>query len=202
MNSRRISLGFTPQTFEPGVHICQIFSEEDEWRESLLKYLVSGTQAGEKTCCFSAKATESLFRDAFDREGIDYSAARKSEAISLSPTEEVYFQDGRFDPDRMLNLLKAFHQASVDEGFAGARVIGEMSPRIQQIDGGDRLMEYESKVSRLLRTCPVTAVCQYDARGFEGATILEILKVHPLMIVRGSVVQNPFFISPEVYLAR
>ena len=33
----------------------------------------------------------------------------------------------------------------------GARVIGEMSPRIDTIPGGSRLMEYESKVSVLLR---------------------------------------------------
>jgi len=201
MEPHRISLGFTPQTFEPGVHICQIFSEEDEWQESLFKYLASGIQGGEKTCCFSEKATESFLTEAFGREGLDYSDARDKKAVSLLRTAEIYFQEGRFDPDRMLALLEAFYSKSQAEGFAGARVIGEMSPKVQQIEGGDRLMEYESKVSLLLKTTPITAVCQYDARGFDGATILDILKVHPLMIVRGSVVQNPFFIPPEVYLA-
>jgi len=202
MSSQRISLGFTPQTFEPGVHICQIFSGENEWQESLLKYLASGIQGSEKTCCFSEKATDALLEEAFEREGISYAEAKKTEAVSLSPTEEAYFENNRFSPERMLTLVKAFYDTALDEGFTGARVIGEMSPRIQQIEGGERLMEYESKISLLLKTTPITAVCQYDARGFDGAAILDILKVHPLMIVRGSVVQNPFFIPPEVYLAR
>ena len=86
-------------------------------------------------------------------------------------------------------------------GFNGGRVIGEMTPEVQQVPGGERLLEYESRVSLLLRTHPVTSVCQYDARTFDGATIMDILKVHPLMVVRGSVVRNPFFIPPEEFLA-
>jgi len=31
---------------------------------------------------------------------------------------------------------------------------------------------------------------------------MEILKVHPLMVIRGSVVHNPFFINPEEFLAQ
>ena len=32
--------------------------------------------------------------------------------------------------------------------------------------------------------------------------IMDILKVHPYMIIKGSVVHNPFFIPPEEYLAK
>ena len=47
----------------------------------------------------------------------------------------------------------------------------------------------------------MTAVCQYDAHDFGGDLIMDILKVHPLMVLRGSVVHNPFFIQPEDFLA-
>ena len=52
----------------------------------------------------------------------------------------------------------------------------------------------------LLRDHPVNAVCQYDATKFSGSTIMEILKVHPYMIVRGKVVHNPYYVTPEEYL--
>jgi hypothetical protein len=57
-------------------------------------------------------------------------------------------------------------------------------------------------VSLLVREYPINVVCQYDARAFDGATILDILKVHPLMIVRGNIIRNPFFEEPESYLAK
>jgi len=196
----KVSLGFTEELFPVGSHICQIFSEDDERQASLLKFLLSGIQSGERACCFSEKVQESVLTEFLGNYGISYTEARDSGALTLSGTREVYFQGGKFDPDRMLSLLRAYHTESQSQGYSAARVIGEMTPEVQHLPGGSRLLEYESKVSLLLREHPVTAVCQYDARSFDGATIMDVLKVHPLMIVRGAVVHNPFYIAPEVFL--
>lgn len=196
-----ISLGFTAQQFPAGVHICQIINNDDERLDSLLKFLVTGLLAGERTGCFSEKVHEAFLRDHFGNHGISLQDVSASGAFTLSGTREIYFRDNRFDPDRMLDLLKKYHEDSVAQGFPAARVIGEMSSEVQRLPGGNRLLEYESKVSRLLREHPVTSVCQYDARDFDGATIMDILKVHPLIMVRGSVVHNDFYIPPEEFLA-
>ena len=118
----------------------------------------------------------------------------------LSGTRDVYFPDDRFDPDRMLGLLADFHRESVQAGYRAARVIGEMLPEVLELPGGERLLEYECRVTLLLREVPVTSVCQYDARTFDGATIMDVLKVHPQMVVRGAVINNPFYIPPEAFL--
>jgi hypothetical protein len=67
--------------------------------------------------------------------------------------------------------------------------------------GSENLVEYESRVNVLMRTVPVSALCQYDARRFDGATLYGILSVHPMMVVHGRVVRNPYYIKPEVFLA-
>ena len=114
----------------------------------------------------------------------------------------MYFEGGKFEPERMLGLLQEFYENSIKQNQSGARVIGEMTPEIEHVPGGSRLLEYESKVSLLLKKFPINAVCQYDARSFDGSTIMDVLKVHPYMIIRGSVVRNPFFIQPEEYLSK
>lgn len=200
--NRKISLGFTNQQFEPGVHICQIFNEDDERHGALVNYIISGLKAGENTACFSEKESSATLTDFFESHGISYKEVEKSGEFSLSKTGEVYFEGGRFEPERMLGLLQSFYENSIAQNRSGARVIGEMTPEVEHVPGGSRLMEYESKVSMLIKKYPINAVCQYDARSFDGSTILDILKVHPYMIVRGSVVHNPFFIQPEEYLAK
>ncbi len=199
---KTISLGFTPQEFPPGVHVCQIVNEDGEREQALLQFLLSGLRAGERTSCFSENANQDRVAEFFQREGISYDEVTGSGAFTLAGTRDVYFANNRFDPDRMLNVLTRYHEDSMARGFPAARVIGEMSPEIQNMEGGNRLLEYESKISLLLREHPVTAVCQYDARCFSGAVIMDILKVHPYMVVRGSVVENPFFIPPEEFLSR
>jgi hypothetical protein len=195
-----IDLGFTQAPIPAGTHICQIYSDEAERDDSLMRFLLRGIQNGELNACFSENIDRNKLRDFLSSHGVDLDEAMKSGQLTLNGTRAVYFQDNRFDPDRMLGMLRQFHITSQTNGYTGARVIGEMSPEVRRIDGGSRLLEYESRVSLLLRTHPVTAVCQYDARVFDGATIMEVLKVHPMMIVRGVVVQNPFFIPPEEIL--
>lgn len=199
---RKITLGFTNQEFEPGVHICQIFNDDDERQDALVNYVISGLKDGENAACFSEKETEASLSNFFKQNGMNYKEVVASGEFTLSKTGEVYFEDGKFEPERMLGLLQAFYDNALKQNRTGARVIGEMSPEVEHVPGGSRLMEYESKVSMLLRKCPVNAVCQYDARSFDGSTILDILKVHPYMIVRGAVVHNPFFEQPEDYLSK
>ena len=195
-----ISLGFTTDKVPAGTHLCQIFSDDDERNDSLLKFLLSGLQSKERVACFSEKVNEPTLSAFFSQNGISYSEMSQQGAFALSGTRNVYFEDGRFDPERMLNLLADFHQGSVQAGYTATRVIGEMLPEVQDIPGGERLLEYESKVTLLLRDVPVTSVCQYDANAFDGATIMDILKVHPHMVVRGAVIKNPFYIRPEEFL--
>jgi len=197
----KISLGFTNQQFDPGIHICQIFNDDDERHSALINFIISGIKSGEKTACFSEKESENTLNGLFEGHGFDYKEVEKSGKFALAKSGEVYFKDGNFNPERMLDLLKAFYYESIHENSSGARVIGEMSPEIEKLPGGSRLLEYESKVSMLIKKCPVNAVCQYDARLFDGSTIMDVLKVHPYMVVRGSVVRNPFYIQPEEYLS-
>jgi hypothetical protein len=137
----------------------------------------------------------------FGEQGLQTESLTASGALTLSPAREVYFAEDRFEPERMLATLARFYDDSIQQGYVATRVIGEMAAEVQRIEDGSRLLEYESRISLLLRERPITAVCQYDSRCFDGAAIMDILKVHPMMIVRGAIVRNPFYIAPEEFLA-
>ena len=85
-------------------------------------------------------------------------------ALGLTGTRGVYFAEGRFDPDRMLQMLAQFYEDSRKAGRA-CRVIGEMSPEVCSIPGGDRLMEYECRVSLLLLEKPFDGCLPVQGRG-------------------------------------
>lgn len=192
-----VSLGFARETFPAGVHVCQIFSDDCEREDSLLGFLRSGLEAGERCCCFSDNISAERIAEFLDRHGISSAAAPAAGGLSTHGARATYFDHGHFEPERMLARLLAYHTESVQQGWPAARLIGEMSPEIERMPGGERLVEYEARVSLLLRQHPVTTVCQYDARTFGGATIMDVLRVHPFMVIRGQIVQNPFFVPPE-----
>ncbi|WP_319475593.1 MEDS domain-containing protein [Marispirochaeta aestuarii] len=195
-----IDIGFIYEKLPAGTHICQVYSDERERNASLLAFLLRGILAGEKCACFTENLPEKTIRDHFAESGLDYQEIIDSKAFSFARTREAYFTDNTFDPEVMLEVLKNFHKESIKKGFSNARVIGEMSPEISHIRGGERLLEYECKVTLLLEEYPITSICQYDAREFDGALIMDVVKVHPMMIVNGGVIQNPFFVPPQEFL--
>lgn len=196
----RCSLGFANQAFAPGVHVCHIYNDDNERLDAIKQFLLTGVQGGERSSCFSEHCDERAIADEFDRHGLSFSEISTAGAVTLGGVRDVYFEAGNFDPERMLAKLRQLYRQGLETGHRAARIIGDMLPEVLEIAGRQRLLEYESRVTLLQRDHPITAVCQYDARAFNGADILEILKVHPLMVVQGAVIHNPFYIPPETYL--
>ena len=192
-----VDFGFASVRVPQGSHICQIYSTNSERERALLEFIACGLAAGDATACFSDAFDASRSAAWFSSVGLSLASECDKGRFLSAGAEASYFKDDYFDPERMLAMLAEFHENSVLTKCNGARVIGEMSPRITRVAGGSRLLEYEGHVNSLLRDHPVTAVCQYDARAFDGATIMDVLSVHPLMFIHGSVMQNPFFVAPE-----
>lgn len=202
MDRAPIDLGFAKARVPMGTHVCQIYDDVSERDDALQRFLSRGLSNGEAAACFSENVSEEALDAWFAKDGLSLAEEKASGRFKLAGANAVYFEGGRFDPDRMLALLTKFHEDSVAADRPGARVIGEMSPEINRVPGGSRLFEYESRVNRLLRDHPVTAVCQYDAHAFDGATIMDVLSVHPMMVVRGAVILNPFYLPPEELIPR
>ena len=85
-NPQKISLGFTPQEFPAGVHVCQIIGHDEERLEAMLKFLLSGLQAGERASCFSENLPETMLADFLARHGISCQEKRVAGALLVAGT--------------------------------------------------------------------------------------------------------------------
>jgi hypothetical protein len=193
-------MGFGNERFPAGTHMCLIYDDDSERRKLIAKYLDAGLREGEKVSYFADTVTPAEVEAWLREMGVDVPKQSNTSAFTITDAEKTYCPDGTFAPEAMLGRLRAYHKAVVDEGYPGGRVSGEMSWALRGIPGSDRLMEYEALVNDVLGTHPINAICQYDARRFSGAMIYDVLKVHPMMIVHGQVVRNPYYIRPEEFL--
>ena len=67
-------------------------------------------------------------------------------------------------------------------------------------EGVERLLDYEA-AQGLSFGRHFAGMCQYDARRFDGATLYRVLQVHRYMVAQGQIVQNPYYVRPEEFLA-
>lgn len=200
-DQRMISLGFDPKPYPAGTHMCLIYNDDEERRLVMSKFIQSGLGDNEQVGYFADTPTPQDVKMAMREMGVPLLDELDGRQYSFVEADKVYCPDGTFQVDRMIgNVGQAYHR-SVAEGYAGARVTGEMTWSRKGFPGSDKLVEYEASINILVRSVPTTAICQYDARKFDGATLYGILSVHPMMIVHGQVVLNPYYIEPEVFLA-
>lgn len=195
---RSISLGFTSTLFPEGTHICYIYDDDEERQTVMNGFVESGLREGERVLYFVEGMDPEALRGLLAEKGVEVPSSA-DERLNIASADDVYCPDHRFVPERMLDRLRSAYTESLEHGFRGARGTGEMAWALKGLPGSERLIEYEAGINVMVREYPITAVCQYDARRFDGATIFNVLNVHPMMIVRGQVVRNPYYIPPEQY---
>ena len=177
--------------------MCFIFDDEDERRSVLSKYVQSGLDGNEQVAYFVDTMSPEELKHQLLELGVALPEDDAANQCRLLSAAKTYCPDGTFQVERMLATLEQAYEQCCVEGYDGLRVTGEMNWALHGLPGSEHLIEYESRVNQVLRKVPVTAICQYDARLFDGETLYRLLQVHPMMIVRGVVVQNPYYIESD-----
>lgn len=194
---KEVDMGFTRELFPEGTHMCLIYSDDEQRKDIIGRFLAKGLSLGEQVG-YLADTTEPEDVKSWLKE-LGVALPQASNGFSVLKAAEAYCPTGEFIPLEMIDRLGAYYSRAIGAGYRGARVSGEMSWALRGIPGSERLMEYEALINTISGKFPVTPVCQYDARRFDGATLLNVLRVHPLMIAQGNIVRNPYYISPQEF---
>ncbi|MEO5358405.1 MAG: MEDS domain-containing protein [Nitrospirae bacterium YQR-1] len=205
MESRnyKVNYGFTPEAFPLGTHICYIYSDDTERKKVMSKFVESGLAANEKVVYLADVATVEEIDGYLEALGLDVLQQRRSGQLVMETAMRGYCPDGRFDVERMLEAWRGFYRKADEEGYAALRGTGETWWINRGVPGAENWIMYESLLNKLLVDYPLSAaVCQYDAKQYDGATLFDVLNVHPFMIVQGQILRNPYFITPDEFLAR
>jgi hypothetical protein len=199
--TRSIDVGFTGARLSAPGHICLIYESDDVRDQIAGTYMAAGLQRGENVRYISDSTEPERVRGWLASAGVATDETGKSDAFAILRSEDAYCPNGYFDPNDMIQRLKARYKKTAEAGYPGTRSCGEMSWILKGIPGTDRLLEYEALLSTPYDPFPHSGMCQYDARQFDGATLFKILQLHPQIIAQGQIVENPFYTRPEEFLA-
>ena len=195
MSHRHINLGFPHPPVCEGDHICLIYRNEEERRSMVSDYIRSGLEANEMVVTVSDTMTPDEFGAIIQEHGVnprDY-----EQALMLLDAAPTYCPEGTFVSENTLAGFQAMYDGAIAAGFKGMRGTGEMTWALDKNKVSmETLMDFESDLNVLMTKTPVTCFCQYDVNRFDGATLFEVMAVHPKMIVGGQLMNNPMYINP------
>jgi hypothetical protein len=196
-----VELGIPGVQLAPGDHVCAFYRGLSERDEVLIPYLREGLRAGDKCICV-VDATEPDAVLASLTGDIDLRSPLGSHQIDVLSSRQTYLRDGAFCTQTMLEFWdESVGGALRDPGFSFARAVGEMTWALRDMPGVAELVGYESELNRFLPQYPQVILCLYDLERFNGGLVVDIMKTHPKVLVGGAVVENPYYLDPDEFLA-
>ena len=199
MNKLRqeIDMGFTQEVLPDCHHVCLIYDNEEQRRKIVSAYLAAGIRQGNIIGYFTDTTAPEEIRAWLTEMGTE---PKDDDSFNIIKAETAYCPSGTHVPQQVIDKAVARYAMAKAAGYSGSRACGEMSWALRGIPGSNRLLEYEVGLNMIENDFPRIGMCQYDARLFDGAMLLKVLKVHPYMIAQGKIVQNPYYISPQEFL--
>jgi hypothetical protein len=191
-----VVLGIPGVELHAGDHVCAFYRGAAERDQILLSYLRKGIDDGDKVLCVVETVGPS---DVVDALGPSADVAIAVGALEVLTPEQTYLRTGHFEMPAML----AYWRESVGRaltGFDFVRIVGEMPYALTGKPDLGEFWLYESELNRFVNQYQQVAVCLYDLDRFGGSLLIDILRTHPVVLLGGAVMDNPYFLEPDEFL--
>ena len=182
-----------------GDHVCAFYRGQAERNEILLPFLRQGLDDGDKSIC----VIESMRPDEMLAALGEAPGERAgSGQLDLMTPEQTYLRGGRFSMPAMLEYWRRGVESALAESrYRFVRVVGEMPRALVNQADLDEFLAYESELNRFAPCHPQTILCLYDLDRFSGKMFLTIMRTHPVVLLHGTVLENPYYLDPDEFLA-
>ena len=183
-------------------HVCAFFDTRDDGYRILLPFVKEGLERGEKAIQIVDPALRDDHLARLSDVGIDVEAAQAQGELEVLDWKDTYLRNGYFDRRAMSALVEDMLSRTRAEGFPRARIIGHMEWALH--DGSDlpALVEYEARMNDVLPRYDDPVVCAYDRCAFAAGTAMDVFRAHPVVLLDGTLQQNPSFLPPSRLIPR
>jgi len=171
---------------EPHNHVILFYETEEDKRDALFTYLVSGIERGYAGAYVAGEDTPAQVRKYMKEYGIDVESRERGGALMIINYDGWCIKGGKVDPMYTINLwLKLFNEVK-ERGFKSLRACGEMTVFFKHNLIED-LLKYEEMLHRRLELA-MMGLCAYNMRDFLGgreSLLLDLIKSHEYVIILG-----------------
>jgi hypothetical protein len=183
-------------------HICAFFHSREEEYKVLLPFIKEGFERGDKAFHIIGPQLKEDHLRKLHGVGIDAEEMERRRQLEIHVWDNAYLrsENGAFIMNDMLCLVEDVLRAGKQDGWPMMRVIGHMEWSLENRPGVQDIIEYESRLNKVLRQFNDPVICVYDLAQFGAGTVIDILRTHPMVIIGGILQENPFYASPDEFL--
>jgi hypothetical protein len=180
-------------------HVCALIEHPDEAASLIPLFIRDGRDQREKVFALAGGAWLDGLRRQLNGLNLRTREWEAAGQLLLVEWTQVYACSCA-GPDLApaLASVEQFFSSAVGHGRdARVRFVAQMDWVVSACGGSQEVADYERGVDRLVRTYAQPAVCVYDLSRLSGLLLIEILSTHRLAVLRGALVESPFYREPS-----
>jgi hypothetical protein len=181
-------------------HICAFFNGLDEQHRVLRSFIKDGLDQGEKAFHLVDPELREDHLRRLAEAGINVQEAMGTGQLEVRPWQDGPLGGGRFNQDTWLASFEEVLRAGPAAGYLQTRFLAHMEWALVDLPGVDDLIEFETLVNYVVVKYEGAVICAYDLSKFGGSVVLDALRTHPVVIMGGLLLENPFFVPPDEFL--
>jgi excisionase family DNA binding protein len=154
-------------------HLATLYDSDPGRLRLTVPFFAEGLRVGHP--CFLVASGEVLegYFEALGREpGVDVDAALRDRQLITAAGPGSNIQNA-------LDFWEQCCWQAIGKGPTVLRIVGEMVCARQGFSSDADMVSFEVAFNMLARRFPMVALCQYDARAFDGETVFHAMKAHP-----------------------
>ncbi|SFN60694.1 regulatory protein, luxR family [Mycetocola miduiensis] len=181
----------------PGMHVCVIYAGPEERDRLLVPFMQEGLRHGDKCVCLIDDVEPASMRQRA-YEPASPGDARRSGQLDVYSAPDAYLQTSGFSVKQMISFLVAKPASSADAEVPLLRAAGQMSS-VPFEPGAREMFDYETAVSHIIAGLPAVFLCMYDVQRFGVGVLIDVLRLHPMVLLDGILLPNLHFLAPPDY---
>ncbi len=183
-----------------GRHICLPFETASEKEEAVLSFFVEGLSHGERCLFVGTRQEYEELGVALEDQGICSLRAESRGALMFRTAEEQYLENGVFSPETVLARIHGEIQRALADGFTGLCATGALLDTPTD-DVWRQIVWYEAQVNDDFARLPFVGLCRYPRAIVPPHRVQDVLRTHPVAVVRGESCDTPFYERPDLALS-
>lgn len=183
-----------------GGHSCLPFETDGEKHEAVATFMHEGLSRGARCLFVGTREDFDQLRTDLELLGICSQKAIARSALTFATSESIYLEGGAFDANRTLARYDDQIERALSEGFCGLRTTAELDGLPDDIEWR-KIVHYEAQVNEHFARRPISGLCRYPTSLVPPDRVRDVLRTHPVAVLRGEGCDNPFYERPELVLS-
>jgi hypothetical protein len=187
-----------------GDHICALYTGPAERDGILIPYIRAALSSGDKCVCVidSTEPADLLAAIGLDPD-TDLVSCLASRQLDLVRAADTTMRSGSFRPADMIGFWKAAIAGVMNSGrYRRVRAASETALSLRDLPDWRQVVQHESEINRMLPLYPQVLLCLYDLEKVGGAFLVDLMSMHPRLLINGRLTENPYYLAPDEWLAR